>query len=61
VSAPPPAVELLRTVSRLADLRPDRRLAIKVDLSAAAVARRLRRQSALRELCRRLGSREGRR
>jgi hypothetical protein len=46
----------LRELSRLADLRVDRRLDVKVDLSPAAVSRRLRRQSALRALCLRLGA-----
>lgn len=46
----------LRELSRLADLRADRRLDAKVDLSPAAVTRRLRRQSALRALCLRLGT-----
>ncbi|HUP21933.1 MAG TPA: hypothetical protein VNB06_03225 [Thermoanaerobaculia bacterium] len=46
----------LRELSRLADLRADRRLDAKLDLSPAAVTRRLRRQSALRALCLRLGT-----
>jgi hypothetical protein len=46
----------LRELSRLADLRADRRLDAKLDMSPAAVTRRLRRQSALRALCLRLGA-----
>jgi hypothetical protein len=48
----------LRELSRLADLRVDRRLDLKVDLGPEAVTRRLRRQSALRTLCLRLGMRD---
>jgi hypothetical protein len=48
--------ERLREVSRLTDLRAARRLDVKVDMSASAVTRRLRRQSALRSLCLRLAA-----
>lgn len=41
----------LRRLGELADLRPDRRLATKVDMSPGAVTRRLRRVAALRRLC----------
>lgn len=55
---PSPAVPLearLRALARLADLRADRRLATKVDMSARGVTRRLRRLSALRSCCLRWG------
>lgn len=44
----------LREVSRLADLRPENRLASKVDMSPEGVTRRLRQVSQLRRLCLRL-------
>ncbi len=42
--------------SRLAVFDPSRRLDVKVDMSPEAISRRLRRVSALRDLCLRLGS-----
>ncbi len=45
----------LRTMSRLADLDPDRRLDFKIDYSAAAVDARLRMVAMLRAGCLRLG------
>lgn len=56
--APGPAVieARLREASRLAgSLRPEDRLATKIDLSAAAVSARLRDASDLYDLCRALG------
>ena len=41
----------LREMSRRSDLSAARRLATKVDMSPAAVTRRLRVQAALREAC----------
>ena len=41
----------LRALARLTDLRSDRRLATKVDMSARGVTRRLRRLSTLRSCC----------
>ena len=41
----------LREASEQSDLTATRRLATKVDMSAAAITRRLRTQSALRDAC----------
>jgi hypothetical protein len=41
----------LRSLSQMADLRPQRRLATKVDMSARGVTRRLRQVSELRRCC----------
>jgi hypothetical protein len=56
-SAPPTVAEVtrrLRLASALSDLNPDRRLDAKVGLDAPRVTSRLRRASALRNLCARL-------
>jgi hypothetical protein len=44
----------LRTVALRADLRTPERLVAKIDMSASAIARRLRQASDLRALCLRL-------
>ena len=46
----------LLEASRLAVFDPHRRLDVKADMSPEAISRRLRRVSALRDLCLRLGS-----
>lgn len=43
--------ERLRRMSALSDLATHKRLETKVDMSAAAVSRRLRKQSMLRSAC----------
>jgi hypothetical protein len=47
----------LRTVSALADLRPEHRLDAKLDMSPAGITARLKTASALRDLCLRLAAR----
>lgn len=53
----PAAVDArLRRVADLADLRTERRLAAKIDYTAEAIDRRLRKVSERRRLCLSLGS-----
>ena len=55
VSMTPEAIAArLRTVSQLADLRPEHRLHAKLDMSPAGIRRRLELASELTELCRAL-------
>ncbi len=49
--SPKAVAERLREMSRLSDLRSEKRLATKVDMSPRAVTRRLRQQSELRAVC----------
>lgn len=56
VSMTPEAIEArLREASRLADLRPERRLHAKLDMSSAGIRRRLDLVDELNALCRALG------
>ncbi len=50
----------LKLASDLADLRPERRLDAKLDMSPAGVRRRLQLASELNELCHALGQASGR-
>ena len=63
VDMSPKAVgDRLRELCRLSDLRTESRLATKVDMSSAAVSRRLRKVSELRRVCldlQRLGAANG--
>jgi len=47
----------LRALAKASDLREDRRLLTKVDMSPRAITRRLRAVDEALELCRRLGRR----
>ena len=49
--SPEQRTQWLRQMSRLSDLRPEKRLAAKVPMSSEAVTRRLRIQSRLRDAC----------